>query len=142
MLVGTGIICLAVGGNLTITGAAELAHILGLPPVIVGMVIVAIGHQPARTGYVGNRGVQGRSRTVSGQRDRIQSLQQPLRAPDQRRDPPSANTRRWDNGYPGDAGVQRSAAAGLFFGSATMSRKTALGMIAAYCVYMTVRAVG
>jgi cation:H+ antiporter len=41
--VGTGITCLSLGGHLTITKGAELAHVMGLPPVVVGMLIVAIG---------------------------------------------------------------------------------------------------
>ncbi|MCB1703432.1 MAG: calcium/sodium antiporter [Halioglobus sp.] len=38
-----GIIALAAGGQLTISQGAELAEMLGLPPVVIGMMVVAIG---------------------------------------------------------------------------------------------------
>ncbi len=38
-----GIICLTAGGQVTIDAGAELATVLGLQPVIVGLVIVAVG---------------------------------------------------------------------------------------------------
>jgi cation:H+ antiporter len=41
--VGLGTFCLGIGGHLTVIKGAELAHIMGFPPVVVGMVIVAIG---------------------------------------------------------------------------------------------------
>lgn len=41
--VGLGTVLLGLGGHLTVVQGAELAHIIGLPPVVVGMVIVAIG---------------------------------------------------------------------------------------------------
>ena len=41
--VGLGILGLGIGGHLTIVKGSELAYLLGIPPVIVGMMIVAIG---------------------------------------------------------------------------------------------------
>jgi len=41
--VGIGIACLGLGGQLTISKGAELAHLLGMPPVVIGMIVVAIG---------------------------------------------------------------------------------------------------
>jgi cation:H+ antiporter len=41
--VGVGTVCLGIGGHLTVVKGAEYAQILGLPPVVVGMLIVAIG---------------------------------------------------------------------------------------------------
>jgi cation:H+ antiporter len=41
--VGVGTVCLGIGGHLTVVKGAEFAQILGLPPVVVGMLIVAIG---------------------------------------------------------------------------------------------------
>ena len=43
ILVGVGIAGLAVGARLTIDNGADLAEALGAPPVIVGMMVVAIG---------------------------------------------------------------------------------------------------
>jgi cation:H+ antiporter len=41
--VGVGTVCLGIGGHLTVVKGAEFAQIMGLPPVVVGMLIVAIG---------------------------------------------------------------------------------------------------
>ena len=41
--VGFGIVFLGLGGHLTITQGVEFAHIMGLSPVVVGMIVVAIG---------------------------------------------------------------------------------------------------
>ena len=41
--VGVGTVGLGIGGHLTVVKGAEFAQILGLPPVVVGMLIVAIG---------------------------------------------------------------------------------------------------
>lgn len=41
--IGTGIVCLGIGGQLTITEGAALAHIMGMSPVVIGMLVVAIG---------------------------------------------------------------------------------------------------
>ena len=41
--VAIGIVFLALGGQLTITKGAELAFVLGLSPVVIGMMVVAIG---------------------------------------------------------------------------------------------------
>ena len=41
--VGIGIFCLGLGGHLTITRGVEFAQIIGLSPVVVGMIVVAIG---------------------------------------------------------------------------------------------------
>jgi len=43
ILVGAGVIGLAVGAQMTIDNGADLAEALGAPPVIVGMMVVAIG---------------------------------------------------------------------------------------------------
>jgi len=43
ILVAAGVIALAVGARLTIDNGADLAEAMGAPPVIVGMLVVAIG---------------------------------------------------------------------------------------------------
>lgn len=43
MLVLTGVFGLVVGGQLTITYGAALAGMLGMPPVIIGLLVVALG---------------------------------------------------------------------------------------------------
>jgi cation:H+ antiporter len=43
IFVVAGIICLTIGGQLTVVNGAQLATFLGLPPVVVGLVIVAVG---------------------------------------------------------------------------------------------------
>lgn len=43
ILVGAGVVGLAAGAQLTIDNGADLAEALGAPPVIVGMMVVAIG---------------------------------------------------------------------------------------------------
>lgn len=43
ILVGSGVIGLAIGGQLTITEGTALAESMGVPPVIVGMLVLAIG---------------------------------------------------------------------------------------------------
>ena len=41
--VGLGVVALAIGGQLTISQGAKLAELLGLSPVVIGMMVVAIG---------------------------------------------------------------------------------------------------
>lgn len=43
LYIGTGVLGLLVGGQLTITHGAELASLLGMPPVIIGLLVVALG---------------------------------------------------------------------------------------------------
>jgi len=43
ILVGAGVVALTVGARLTIDNGADLAQSMGAPPVIVGMLVVAIG---------------------------------------------------------------------------------------------------
>lgn len=40
---GGGIVLLAIGGHLTVTRGVQLADLLGLSPVVIGMLVVAIG---------------------------------------------------------------------------------------------------
>lgn len=42
-LVGIGTVFLGIGGHLTVVKGAQFAQILGMPPVVIGMLIVAIG---------------------------------------------------------------------------------------------------
>lgn len=43
VFIALGTVALALGGQLTITHGAQFAQAMGLPPVVVGMVVVAIG---------------------------------------------------------------------------------------------------
>ena len=43
LLVGGGIVGLAIGGQLTIVHGSSLAESMGVPPVIIGMLVIAIG---------------------------------------------------------------------------------------------------
>lgn len=43
ILVGAGVVALALGAEMTINNGADLAESMGAPPVIVGMLVVAIG---------------------------------------------------------------------------------------------------
>ena len=43
LYIGAGVFGLLVGGQLTITYGAQLASLLGMPPVIIGLLVVALG---------------------------------------------------------------------------------------------------
>lgn len=43
VLIALGLVGLAVGGNLVVTGAVDLARALGVPEVVVGLTVVAVG---------------------------------------------------------------------------------------------------
>ena len=43
LYIGAGVFGLLIGGQLTITYGAQLASLLGMPPVIIGLLVVALG---------------------------------------------------------------------------------------------------
>ena len=53
---GTGVLLLAVGGQLTIDNGVELSERLGLSTTVIGLIFVAVGTESAGAGHIGDRG--------------------------------------------------------------------------------------
>jgi cation:H+ antiporter len=138
--VGLGIAGLTVGGHLTITHGAELAHLLGIPPVVVGMLIVAVGTSLPELVTSVIAALKNESDLCVGNVIGsnifnslfvlpISGLIRPLPVPE---------------GGVVDILMTLAFSGALllvfFFDGATMNRRTALAMLATYIGYMTVRA--
>ena len=139
--VGLGTVCLGLGGHLTVIKGAELAHIIGLPPVVVGLVIVAIGTSLPELVTSVIAALKNESDLCLGNVIGsnlfnslfvlpVSALIRPVPIPD---------------GGVIDILVTLAFSMALllvfFFGSATMNRRTAFAMLATYIGYMGIRTV-
>lgn len=140
--VGLGSLFLGIGGHLTVSNGATLAHLLGWPPVVVGMIIVAIGTSLPELVTSVIAAIKNESDLCLGNVIGsnlfnslfvlpISALIRPLPIP---------------AGGTIDILLSLAFSAAILlvflFDGATMNRRTALAMLVTYISYMSIRALG